>query len=547
MQYAMPFIVAMIVAMAWLPLLAKVAAKWGIVDQPGTRKVHSAPIPRVGGLAMAIGVFVAALIAIDLQVQDRWFLGAAAVLVAFGALDDRFDLDYRVKLIGQLLAVVIVVIVGDVHIRAITLDDRVMLPEWVSVPLTIFFLVGITNAVNLADGLDGLAGGTTFLCLCAVALLLSSVGDQNAGTALCLAFAGAVLGFLRFNTYPATVFMGDAGSQLLGFTIGVLSIRATQSFASQFSAAIPILLLAIPILDTLSVMAQRIGEGRSPFSPDKNHIHHKLLALGFGHHEAVMVIYSMQATLFVAAYFLRFESDLTILAFVTTFFVLSITIMQLAARSGWRLRDASGAAAASALSRILTVLQQPELLPWYSYLAIVLALAVYAALIVLETDAVSSDIRILILALFAVTIGLLVILRAAPLSVVEKAALYVTATVLVYLDAVALPADRLVSILTWVAISIAAIATAVRLRLHNDRRFQVTPLDLIVLFMALIVPSLPGTFNLPHGGVMAIVKLVILFYAIEVLVSRSEGRAVWVRIAVVSTLAGLAVRPLMSF
>ncbi len=547
MQYAMPFIVAMIVAMAWLPLLAKVAAKWGIVDQPGTRKVHSAPIPRVGGLAMAIGVFVAALIAIDLQVQDRWFLGAAAVLVAFGALDDRFDLDYRVKLIGQLLAVVIVVIVGDVHIRAITLDDRVMLPEWVSVPLTIFFLVGITNAVNLADGLDGLAGGTTFLCLCAVALLLSSVGDQNAGTALCLAFAGAVLGFLRFNTYPATVFMGDAGSQLLGFTIGVLSIRATQSFASQFSAAIPILLLAIPILDTLSVMAQRIGEGRSPFSPDKNHIHHKLLALGFGHHEAVMVIYSMQATLFVAAYFLRFESDLTILAFVTTFFVLSITIMQLAARSGWRLRDASGAAAASALSRILTVLQQPKLLPWYSYLAIVLALAVYAALIVLETDAVSSDIRILILALFAVTIGLLVILRAAPLSVVEKAALYVTATVLVYLDAVALPADRLVSILTWVAISIAAIATAVRLRLHNDRRFQVTPLDLIVLFMALIVPSLPGTFNLPHGGVMAIVKLVILFYAIEVLVSRSEGRAVWVRIAVVSTLAGLAVRPLMSF
>jgi UDP-GlcNAc:undecaprenyl-phosphate GlcNAc-1-phosphate transferase len=547
MQYAMPFIVAMIVAMAWLPLLAKVAAKWGIVDEPGGRKVHSAPIPRVGGLAMAIGVFVAALIAIDLQVQDRWFLGAAAVLVAFGALDDRFDLDYRIKLIGQLLAVVIVVIVGDVHIRAITLDDRVMLPEWVSVPLTIFFLVGITNAVNLADGLDGLAGGTTFLCLCAVALLLSSVGDQNAGTALCLAFAGAVLGFLRFNTYPASVFMGDAGSQLLGFTIGVLSIRATQSFASQFSAAIPILLLAIPILDTLSVMAQRIGEGRSPFSPDKNHIHHKLLALGFGHHEAVMVIYSMQATLFVAAYFMRFESDLTILAFVTTFFVLLITIMQLAVRSGWRLRDASGAAAASALSRILTVLQQPKLLPWYSYLAIVLALTVYAALIVLETAALSSDIRILILALFAVTIGLLVVLRASPLSVVEKAALYVTATVLVYLDAVALPADRFMSILTWVAISIAAIATAVRLRLHNDRRFQVTPLDLIVLFMALIVPSLPGTFNLPHGGVMAIVKLVILFYAIEVLVSRSEGRAVWVRIAVASTLAGLSVRPLMPF
>jgi UDP-GlcNAc:undecaprenyl-phosphate GlcNAc-1-phosphate transferase len=543
----MPFIIAMVVAMAWLPLLAKLAAKWGVIDQPGGRKVHSAPIPRIGGLAMAMGVFVAAVIAIDLQVQDRWFLGAAAILIGFGALDDRFDLDYRVKLVGQLLAVGAVVVLGDVHIRAITLDDRVMLPAWISLPLTILFLVGITNAVNLADGLDGLAGGTTFLCLCAVALLLSSVGGQHAGTALCLAFAGAVLGFLRFNTYPATVFMGDAGSQLLGFTIGVLSIRATQSTASQFSAAIPILLLAIPILDTLSVMAQRIGEGRSPFSPDKNHIHHKLLALGFGHHEAVMVIYTMQATLFVVAYFMRFESDLTILAFVTTFFVVSITILQLAARSGWRLRGASGAAAASALSRILAVIQQPKLLPWYSYLAIVLALAVYAALIVLETGTLSSDVRILIIALFAVTIGFFGVLRAGPLSVVEKAALYVTATVLVYLDAMALPADRLTSTLTWVAISIAAVATTIRLRLHNDRRFQVTPLDLIVLFMALIVPSLPGTFNLPHGGVLAIAKLVILFYAIEVLVSRSEGRAVWVRIGIVSILAGLAVRPLLPF
>ena len=103
MPYAMPFIIAMVVAMAWLPLLARLAAKWGVIDQPGGRKVHSAPIPRIGGLAMAMGVFVAAVIAIDLQVQDRWFLGAAAILIGFGALDDRFDLDYRIKLVGQLL------------------------------------------------------------------------------------------------------------------------------------------------------------------------------------------------------------------------------------------------------------------------------------------------------------------------------------------------------------------------------------------------------------------------------------------------------------
>jgi len=546
MQYVMPFILAMVVTMAWLPLLAKLAEKWLILDQPGARKVHSTPIPRVGGLAMVMGVSVAALLTIDLHARDRWFLVAAAVLVAFGVLDDRFDLDYRIKLLGQLLAVGIVVVLGGMQVHAITLDDRVLLPGWISLPLTVFFLVGVTNAINLADGLDGLAGGTTFLCLCAVALL-SSVGDQGTCTALGLAFAGAVLGFLRFNTFPASVFMGDAGSQLLGFTIGVLSVRATQSLASQVSAAIPVLLLALPILDTLCVMAQRIGEGRSPFSPDKNHIHHKLLALGFGHHEAVMVIYAIQAALFVLAYFLRFESDLTILGAVTVFFILSITALQTAARSGWRLRGRSAAAAGSALSRIIGVMQQPKRLPRYSYLAIALALGAYAALIVAETAALSSDMRTLIVALFSVTIALSLFLRAAPLNIVEKAALYVTATVLVYLDAVVLPADHIMSMLTWIAVSVAAVATAMRLRLQNDRRFQITPLDLIVLFMALVVPSLPGTLHLPHGGELTIAKLLILFYSIEMLVSRSDGRAVWLRIAVVAVLAGLAVRPLMPF
>ena len=364
---------------------------------------------------------------------------------------------------------------------------------------------------------------------------------------LCLAFAGAVLGFLRFNTYPATVFMGDAGSQLLGFTIGVLSVRATQSAATQVSAAIPILLLAIPILDTLSVMVQRIGEGRSPFSADKNHIHHKLLALGFGHHEAVMAIYTMQAALFLVAYFLRFESDLTILTVVVSFFAVSITVLQMAGRSGWQLRSGRAVASASALSRLITVIQQPNVLPRYSYLALVLALGAYAVLAVLQIPAQSADIRILIAVLLALCLGIAVFLRSGPLRFVEKAALYVTATILVYLDAMVLLPDRVMSILGWVAISIAALATAVRLRLNNDRRFQLTPLDLIVLFTALVVPSLPGTFNLPQGGALAIAKLLILYYSIEVLVSRSEGRAVWLRLAVVSVLAGLAVRPLMPF
>ena len=545
MHYVIPFIVSMVVTMVCLPGLVRLGRKWLMVDHPGARKVHAVAVPRVGGVAMACGVFIASVFSISLQTADIWFLVAAAVLTIFGGLDDRFDLDFRIKFVGQLTAVAIVIVAGDARIESIALDDRLWLPAWLSWPITVLFLVGVTNAVNLADGLDGLAGGTTFLCFCAIALL-SGVGFPGSSTALSLAFAGAVLGFLRFNTYPASVFMGDAGSQLLGFSIGVLSIRATQSASSEISAAIPILLLAVPILDTLSVMVQRIAEGRSPFSPDKNHIHHKLLALGFDHHEAVMLIYAIQGALFVTGYFLRFESDLLILGFVTVFFALCIGILQIAARSGWRLRSNGQGSSGAAVPRLMRVIHRPGLLPLLSYAAIATAVGVYATLIVVETATLSGDFRILIVALLAVVIGCSAVLRAAPLNLIEKAALYVTATALVYLDAVVLPPNRLLSALGWAAIAVAAVAAAVRLRLYNDRRFLLTPLDLIVLFMALVVPSLLDTLHLPHGGALAIAKLVILFYALEMLVTSSERRAVWVRIAAASVLAGLVVRPLVA-
>jgi len=543
MLYVMPFLLAMVVTMAWLPLFGRMATKWGIVDKPGVRKVHAMPIPRIGGLAMVIGVLVAAIIVIPLQPGDQYFLIAAVVLAGFGAADDRFDLDYRIKLGGQLLAVLIVVLAGDLQIHWITLDERILLPQWVSIPLAVVFLVGITNAINLADGLDGLAGGTTFLCLGALALLAHSSG-QIISAALSLAFAGAILGFLRFNTFPASIFMGDAGSQLLGFAVGVLSLRATQSGTSALSAALPVLLLALPILDTLSVMVQRISEGRSPFSADKNHIHHKLLALGFDHHEAVMVIYAIQADLFLLAYWLRYESDLTILAVVSTFFVVFLVIFQRAGRNGWRFRSPDDAVTDSPLTSFIAKLREPPYLPRWSYLAVAVSVGVYASLIVIETASVSNDVQVLVLGLLAVTVILLGTLRVKPLNLIEKGALYITATVLVYLDSVVLPEHRQFSGLLWGAIGVAAAGTMLRLRLAPDRRFVLTPLDVIVLFAALVVPSLPG-FTMPDGGAGAIAKLVILFYAVEVLVTRAELGVMWLRLAETAVLAGLMLRSLM--
>jgi len=300
----------------------------------------------------------------------------------------------------------------------------------------------------------------------------------------------------------------------------------------------------VPILDTLSVMVQRFSEGRSPFSPDKNHIHHKLLALGFDHHEAVMVIYAVQGALFVLAYFLRYESDAVILGLVSVFFLVAICVFQIATRTSWRFRR--DAMAETRMPRLLDMMQQPGVLPRWSYGVIAAAIGAYATLIVVETAELGSDFRVLIIALLAVMAGCAVFLRKAPLIFVEKAALYVTATLIVYLDAVLVPEGRLVSAVGWTAVGFAALGSALRLRLYNDRGFQVTPLDLIVLFMALVVPSLPGTLHLPNGGALAIAKLVIVFYALEMLVSRSEKRAIWLRLATATVLVALVLRPLLS-
>ena len=543
MLFVMPFLLAMVVTMAWLPVFGRVAAKWRIVDHPGERKVHERPIPRIGGVAMAIGVLIAALLVIPLAAPDRYFLIAAGVLTLFGGLDDRFDLDYRLKMLGQVIAAVIVVVGGHIQIQALTLEDRMFLPEWVSVPLTLLFLVGITNAINLADGLDGLAGGTTFLCLCALAMLAYSSGQVSCA-ALALAFAGAVLGFLRFNTFPASVFMGDAGSQLLGFAVGVLSLRATQGGNSVVSAATPILLLALPILDTLSVMVQRISEGRSPFSADRNHIHHKLLAFGFDHHEAVMVIYAIQADLFLLAYWMRFESDIAILGVVSAFFLGSIVLFQMAARRHWRLRSAQAAKGAP-LARLVAVLGEPHHLPRWSYLAVAVGIGAYATLVAAETETSSSDVRYLLIALLVIGVTGLVTLRTKPLSSIEKSVLYITAAVLVYLDSVVAHRDSALKFATWAAIVTMAAGTLLRLRLSSDRRFELSSLDLIILFVALVVPSLPDTLGLPAGGALGIAKLVILFYAIEALVSRVDVWVLWLRIAASALLAGLLLRTLL--
>jgi UDP-GlcNAc:undecaprenyl-phosphate GlcNAc-1-phosphate transferase len=273
---------------------------------------------------MALGAFVPILYWYSGDPFIVAFLIASGVIVFFGMADDFVDLSPRWKLLGQIVAALIVIYWGGVKIVSLggLLPDGVLLPLWLSVPLTLLVIVGVTNAINLADGLDGLAGGISLLSVCCVGYLAYVTQRHEIGM-VCLALGGALFGFLRFNTHPASIFMGDSGSQLLGFAAVTLSLTLTQQVPA-FSPLIPLLLFGIPVLDTLTVMIARIKSGRSPFSPDKTHLHHRLLNIGLFHSETVLTIYLMQAVMVSITFFLRFQSEWLILLF---YLFLSLAIL----------------------------------------------------------------------------------------------------------------------------------------------------------------------------------------------------------------------------
>ena len=258
---------------------------------------------------MAVGVFVPVAFWNLSDPFVRAYLAGAVVMVAFGIVDDCRGLAPKWKFLGQLAAALVVVFYGGVKIHTLgaLLPEGTVLPEWVCVPLTVLAIVGVTNAINLADGLDGLAGGICLLIFACIGYLAWQEEDIVIGL-VALALAGSIFGFLRFNTYPASVFMGDTGSQLLGFSAVTLSLALTQG-NTPLSPFVPLVLLGLPILDTLSVMAIRIAKRRSPFTADMNHIHHNLMALGLQQGESVVTIYVLQMFLVASAFLFRFYSD----------------------------------------------------------------------------------------------------------------------------------------------------------------------------------------------------------------------------------------------
>ncbi|MEW6247769.1 MAG: MraY family glycosyltransferase [Nitrospirota bacterium] len=515
------FVGSLIICMALIPPLVATASRFHFIDLPGDRKVHAGPVAKIGGIALAAGTFTAILLWVPKDdVVVSGLLGGAIILL-FGAWDDRAGLSYRMKFFGQLLAAGAVILVGGVRLTSLPLWPDLVLPGWVSVPLTLLVLVGVTNAINLADGLDGLAGGLSLLSFAGMAYL-AYLSDDIVVTAMMASVLGGLLGFLRFNTYPARIFMGDAGSQFLGFYLAVSSIVLTDPARGPYSPALAPLILGLPLLDTVAVMIQRIREGRSPFVADRNHIHHKLLAVGLSQREAVILIYSLQAGMVSLAYLLRWQSDGAVLAL---YGVLAAGILALffnAGRGALRLTRKPDAERPP-----WPCLRRPGDRLWPADAALrVLSVAVplLLAFSVLLVRRVPDDMAYGATALFiAILAGLTVVPRAAPLLV--RSGLYVGSAFVMYLgEQASLDVEWNLRVPLNLLFMVLALLVMLAIRFSAGRPFETTPLDYLMVLLALIIPVLPemrvGDINLS----VLTAKLIVLFFSFELLLHNGAVR-----------------------
>jgi UDP-GlcNAc:undecaprenyl-phosphate GlcNAc-1-phosphate transferase len=273
-----------------LPHLAHIAEKIGLVDEPDGRKIHAQPKPLVGGIGMMMGVAISSLLVIPL-VNLRGFYAGIILLIIIGFLDDFKEIDHSWKFVAQVVAVLFMVYYSD----AILFDlgdlasyGRIAFNR-AAILLTIFATLGVINAINMMDGLDGLAGGISLVALLSFAIL-AFIDDQSVLVLLSITFSGAVIAFLIYNWYPSRLFMGDAGSTALGFALTFLAIALTQKDSSSIPPVIPLVILVVPLVDTVSVMLRRMFTGKSAFKPDRTHLHHILLEFGFSKRTSVLII-----------------------------------------------------------------------------------------------------------------------------------------------------------------------------------------------------------------------------------------------------------------
>lgn len=318
-DFTIAFLIAGITTYLATFLVKKFAVKVGAVDFPNHRKIHTIVKPRLGGIAIFIGSFLGVLYLQPHHEHLPEILLGAIVILLTGALDDRFSIRPVIKLGGQLIAASFLISDGLI-IERITLPIIGMVDlGFISVLITILWVVGITNAINLIDGLDGLAGGVTAIAFTSM-LVMAVIDGQFVAAVLCVVLIGANIGFLFHNFYPAKIYMGDTGSNLLGYMIAVVSMLGLFKNIALLGFIIPMIVLAVPIFDTLYAIVRRANKKGSIMAADNKHIHYRLMENGYTHRKSVLIIYAFSALFGTMA--VLFSSSSMMLSVIVTILIL---------------------------------------------------------------------------------------------------------------------------------------------------------------------------------------------------------------------------------
>jgi UDP-GlcNAc:undecaprenyl-phosphate GlcNAc-1-phosphate transferase len=328
--------VAFLISFSSTPAVIALANKIKAIDVPkDERRIHKKPIPLIGGLAIFYGFIVSVLCFAVIDRPTMGLLCGALIMVTVGVVDDMRDINAKIKLIFQILSALIVVYFG-VEIEYIANPFSAWFgPKYLnlglwSIPITIVWIVGVTNAVNLIDGLDGLAVGVSSIASVALLSLTLISQDMNAAI-ITAALAGAGFGFLPYNSNPAKIFMGDTGSTFLGFVLACISIQGVMKMYAIISFAIPVLILGLPLFDTVFAIVRRIAKKKPIMSPDRGHLHHRLLDMGFSQKQTVGILYTLTSILCLTAVVMALKDALRglILIFAVIFvLIISIVVME---------------------------------------------------------------------------------------------------------------------------------------------------------------------------------------------------------------------------
>lgn len=520
MFYFSTILLSVFITVSLIPIMIRLAGRFQIVDFPDPRKVHTIPVPRIGGLAIALGASVPVILWSTADDFLRAYLIGAGVLVLFGLVDDMKGLGHKAKFAGQILAALVAVFYGGVRIESLgtLLPDWVQLPEWFVISLSVLAVVGVTNAINLADGLDGLAGGISLLIFCVIGYFAWLVGS-DAVVLLSLSLAGAIFGFLRFNTYPASLFMGDTGSQLLGFSAIVLAMKITQG-DTPFSPVLPLIILGFPVLDTLTVMSERIREGRPLFSADKNHFHHRLIRLGLSHTEAVFTIYVIQAMMIVSAILLRYYSDWLLMAGYMAFSAVTIGAFVVADRNA--VRFTRSRVIEDAIKGKLRTIRDNNWTIKISFgmskliIPLLFIFSCFLPATVPTYAAVMSSCAIFLIA------GAFMFFKKKYLRECLRLVLYLTIPIVFYLAEEGRSAWMNGNVLFLYHLLFVIVGIFVIMTVKFTRRkkgFKVSTMDFLIIFIAVVVPNLTGQLARSHNLGLLAAEIIVFFFGYEVLIN----------------------------